>query len=112
MKQLNVQCAITVNTRIVKPFMSLSPNAVNVPLGNGQHIQMVHSMDDVVYCRKAQNAAFVKSEGILVVWDDEALHLISRAVEIEHELMKLVWSSPVTGAEAAAAAGIPPKPGH
>lgn len=93
---------MTINTGIIKAFTSWSPDAVDVPLGNGQRIQMVHSMDYVAYCRKAQNAAFVKDQGLLVVWDDEALHLISRAVEIEKELMKLVWSAP-DDAEAIAA---------
>src|SRR5690606_5519621 len=33
------------------------------------------------------------SEGLLVVWDDDALHLIQRAKAIESELMELVWKA-------------------
>ena len=40
-----------------------------------------------------QFAAFIASEALLVVWDDEALHLVERAKEIESQLMELVWSA-------------------
>lgn len=84
---------MTVNSRIIKAFLTWSPEAVDVPLRNGLRIQMLPSMDDVANCKKAQNAAFVAKEGILVIWDDDALHLITRAMEIEDELMKVVWAS-------------------
>lgn len=84
---------MTVNSRIIKAFLTWSPEAVDVPLRNGLRIQMLPSMDDVANCKKAQNAAFVAREGILVIWDDDALHLITRAMEIEDELMKVVWTS-------------------
>ncbi|KAH8169966.1 glycosyl transferase family group 2 domain-containing protein [Sarocladium implicatum] len=90
---LNVQCAMTVNSRVIKTFLQWSPDAVDVPLMNGLRVQILPTMDDLPRARKHQFAAFVASEGLLVVWDDDALHVVSRAKAIESELMELVWNS-------------------
>ncbi|KAL2157877.1 hypothetical protein VTH06DRAFT_4930 [Thermothelomyces fergusii] len=88
---LNVQCAMTVNSRVIKTFLQWSPDAVDVPLMNGMRVQILATLDDLPRARKNQFAAFIASEGLLVVWDDDALHLIERAKAIESELMELVW---------------------
>lgn len=88
---LNVQCAMTVNSRVIKTFLQWSPDAVDVPLMNGLRVQILPTIDDLPRARKYQFAAFVASEGLLVVWDDDALHLVARAKAIESELMELVW---------------------
>ncbi|KAH8908142.1 hypothetical protein BR93DRAFT_944898 [Coniochaeta sp. PMI_546] len=93
---LNVQCAMTVNSRVIKTFLQWSPDAVDVPLMNGLRVQILPTIDDLPRARKHQFAAFVASEGLLVVWDDDALHLVQRAKAIESELMELVWR---TGSE-------------
>ncbi|KAA8569388.1 hypothetical protein EYC84_001033 [Monilinia fructicola] len=90
---LNVQCAMTVNSRVIKTFLQCSPNAVDVPLLNGLRIQILPTIEDLPRARKLQFAAFVASEALLVVWDDEALHLVQRAKAIESELMELVWKT-------------------
>jgi cellulose synthase/poly-beta-1,6-N-acetylglucosamine synthase-like glycosyltransferase len=90
---LNVQCAMTVNSRVIKTFLQWSPDAVDVPLMNGLRVQILPTVDDLPRARKHQFAAFVASEGLLVVWDDDALHLIQRAKAIESELMELVWKA-------------------
>ncbi|KAI1772777.1 glycosyl transferase family group 2-domain-containing protein [Hypoxylon cercidicola] len=90
---LNVQCAMTVNSRVIKTFLSWSPEAVDVPLMNGLRIQILPTVDDLARARKHQFAAFVASEALLVVWDDDALHLVQRAKAIESELMELVWQT-------------------
>ncbi|KAI4794368.1 hypothetical protein E4T45_12396, partial [Aureobasidium sp. EXF-8846] len=43
--------------------------------------------------RKHQFAAFIASEALLVVWDDDANNLVNRAKLIEGELMELVWKT-------------------
>ncbi|KAK8043378.1 hypothetical protein PG993_005808 [Apiospora rasikravindrae] len=91
--ELNVHCAMTVNSRIIKTFLSWSPNAVDVPLMNGLRIQILPTVEDLPRARKHQFAAFVASEALLVVWDDDALHLVQRAKAIESELMELVWKT-------------------
>lgn len=84
---------MTVNSRVIKTFLQWSPEAVDVPLLNGLRIQILPTVDDLPRARKHQFAAFVASEALLVVWDDEALHLVQRAKAIESELMELVWSA-------------------
>ncbi|KAM7189951.1 putative glycosyltransferase [Rhypophila sp. PSN 637] len=90
---LNVQCAMTVNSRVIKTFLQWSPDAVDVPLMNGLRVQILPTIEDLTRARKHQFAAFVASEGLLVVWDDDALHLVQRAKAIESELMELVWKA-------------------
>jgi hypothetical protein len=51
------------------------------------------AIEDLPRARKHQFAAFIASEALLVVWDDEALHLVQRAKAIESELMELVWNA-------------------
>lgn len=90
---------MTVNSRVIKTFLTWTPDAVDVPLGDGLHIQMLATMEDLGHCKKAQCAAFVASDGLLIVWDDDALHLIQRAGDIERELMALVWGAGGEGEE-------------
>lgn len=90
---LNVQVAMTVNSRVIKTFLQWQPDAVDVPLMNGLRVQILPTVDDLPRARKNQFAAFVASEGLLVVWDDDALHLVTRAKAIESELMELVWKA-------------------
>ncbi|KAI1328658.1 glycosyl transferase family group 2-domain-containing protein [Xylariaceae sp. FL0255] len=90
---LNVQCAMTVNSRVIKTFLNWSQDAVDVPLMNGLRIQILPTIDDLPRARKHQFAAFIASEALLIVWDDDALHLVQRAQAIESELMELVWQT-------------------
>lgn len=91
--ELNVHCAMTVNSRVIKTFLAWSPDAVDVPLMNGLRIQILPTVADLPRARKHQFAAFVASEALLVVWDDDAMHLVQRAKAIESELMELVWKT-------------------
>ena len=84
---------MTVNSRIIKTFLQWSPDAVDVPLTNGLRVQILPTVDDLPNARKHQFAAFIASEQLLVVWDDEAMNLIPRAKAIEKELMELVWKT-------------------
>lgn len=84
---------MTVNSRVIKTFLNWSPDAVDVPLMNGLRVQILPTIDDLPRARKHQFAAFVASEALLVVWDDDALHLVQRAQAIESELMELVWQT-------------------
>ncbi|KAI9819367.1 MAG: hypothetical protein M1826_001164 [Phylliscum demangeonii] len=88
---LNVQVAITVHSRVIQTFLQAYPKADDVPLNNGLRVQVVPSMNDLHRARKHQFAAFVAEEGLLVVWDDDAMQVITRASQIETELMNLIW---------------------
>ena len=82
---------MTVNSRVIKTFLSWSPDAIDVPLMNGLRVQILPTINDLPKARKNQFAAFIASEALLVVWDDDASHLVQRASTIESELMSLVW---------------------
>lgn len=71
-----------------------------MPLLNGLRIQILPGFSDLARARKQQCAAFIASEGLLVVWDDDAMHIITRAAGIEDELMRLVWRTAAPEEEA------------
>lgn len=93
---------MTVNSRIIKSFLAWNPAAVDVPLENGLRIQILPGVQDLARARKHQCAAFLAEEGLLIVWDDDAMHLIERATGIQDELMRQVWKTeaPADGAAA------------
>ena len=84
---------MTVNSRVIRTFLSWNADAVDMPLSNGQRVQILPEMEDLPRARKHQFAAFVASLGLLVVWDDEPTHLIERARMIEAELIDIVWQT-------------------
>ncbi|KAF2719454.1 hypothetical protein K431DRAFT_112096 [Polychaeton citri CBS 116435] len=96
---LNVHCAMTVNSRIVKTFLEWTPASSEVPLRNGLRIQVLPTIEDLPKARKHHFAAFIASEALLVVWDDEPTNLVKRAKHIESELMELIWSVNEKGEE-------------
>lgn len=107
---LNVVCAMTVNSRVIKTFLAWSPDAVDVPLKNGLRVQVIPTIEDLPRVRKLQFAAFIAQDGLLVVWDDgefglheddvrwkliqsDPSNLLARAKAIESELIDLVWKA-------------------
>jgi hypothetical protein len=69
----------------------LNPEVFQIPLKNGLRIQIIPTVEDLPGARKHQFAAYIASEQLLVVWDDKVMDVISRAKDIETELMQLVW---------------------
>lgn len=67
---LNLPCAMTINSRVVKTYLAWAPGAIDVPLKNGLRVQVLPGMEDLPRARKAQSAAFIASDGLLVIWDD------------------------------------------
>ena|SRR2546423_6648963 len=82
---------MTVHSRVVKTFLAWSPDATDVPLMNGLRVQILPTIYELPRARKHQFAAFLASDSLLIVWDDDPSHLIERAEAIESELMQLVW---------------------
>jgi len=76
---LFAKCAMTVNSRVIQTFLELAPDAVDVPLLNGLRVEILYARVDLPRARKHRFAAFVAREGLLVVWDNEALQLPERA---------------------------------
>ena len=91
------QVAITVNSRVIKTFLAWAPDAVDVPLMNGLRVQILPTIADLPRARKYQFAAFIASESLLVVWDDDPSNVMMRATKIESELMELVWQTGEAG---------------
>ena len=84
---------MTVHSRVIKTFLAWSPDAVDVPLLNGLRVQILPTIYDLPRARKHQFAAFLASDALLIVWDDDPSHLIERAEAIEAELIDLVWQA-------------------
>ncbi|KIW71780.1 hypothetical protein PV04_00016 [Phialophora macrospora] len=95
--ELNVQVAMTVNSRVIKTFLAWAPEATDVPLMNGLRVQILPTIDDLPRARKYQYAAFIAAESLLVVWDDDPSNLMKRATSIESQLMELVWHTGEVG---------------
>lgn len=90
---------MTVNSRVIKTFLAWTPAAADVPLTNGLRVQILPTIEDLPQARKYQFAAFITSESLLVVWDDDPAKVMNRATSIEKELMKLVWHTAEAGEE-------------
>ena len=94
LKLIQIQCAITVTSGTIETFLAYNPTAKTVPLDDrGLSVQIVSTLPDLARAQKMQYAAFVASEGLLVVWDDDPMHIIARADNIEKKLTGLVWAS-------------------
>ncbi|KAF2836849.1 hypothetical protein M501DRAFT_987112 [Patellaria atrata CBS 101060] len=89
--KMDVNVAMTVNSRVINTFFQWSPEAVDVALMNGLRIQILPGINDLPKAQKNQFAALIATEMILVVWDDDPLQVQQRAKSIESNLMELVW---------------------
>ena len=81
---------MTVNTRVIKLFLRRQ-DLPYVPLRDGLRLQILPDMTYLPTCQKHHFAAFIQDTSILVVWDDEPKHLLSRAQQIEEQLMAIIW---------------------
>ncbi|KUJ15797.1 uncharacterized protein LY89DRAFT_647797 [Mollisia scopiformis] len=87
---MNVRCAMTVNTRFIRIFLSKHA-ADYVPLSDGLRLQVLPSLAHLYNCQKHHFGAFIRDQSILVVWDDEPQNLLRRATQIETSLMHMIW---------------------
>ncbi|KAM3069291.1 hypothetical protein ACMFMG_010798 [Clarireedia jacksonii] len=91
MQTMNISAAMTINSTVVEPFLTRSPDALDVPLTNGLRVQILPTIDDLPRARRAQHAAFIAKEALLVVWEDDPTLLFDRAKSIEDALLQTVW---------------------
>jgi hypothetical protein len=82
---------LTVNTQVVKPFLR-EIDMPYIPLNNGLRVQVLPNITYLPECQKHHFAAFIQNPPILVVWDDDPNHLLTRAQGIEDHLMSLIWN--------------------
>ena len=90
----NIQCFMTVNTPVIDTFLSHNPDVTEVPLEDGRYLQILASYQDLPRARRLQYAAFIVEESLLVVWDDEPLHICDRALSIIKNMTNMIYSDP------------------
>ncbi|MCJ1395005.1 hypothetical protein MMC18_007886 [Xylographa bjoerkii] len=91
-QRLNVRVAMTVNTRVIKLFLRRQ-DLPYVPLKDGLRLQILPNINYLPSCQKHHFAAFIADTSMLVVWDDEPKHLLTRAKSIEEQLMGMIWEA-------------------
>lgn len=60
---------------------------MTITLQDGLRVQILPSFKYLATCQKHQNAAFIKDQGLLVVWADSPSEVISQAKHIERQMM-------------------------
>lgn len=96
--QMNVRCAMTVNTPVVRTILesitARSELGIDyVPLADGLRVQILPTMTHLPSGQLHHFAAFIEDAGILVVWDDEPERLMERAENMERKLMEMIWGT-------------------
>lgn len=89
--EMNLPSVMTVSSRPIKTLLACSEGATDVPLKDGLRMQIVQTVADLSKARKAQCGAFIAENGLLVVWDDDARHLVKRAEAVEEQTRQIVW---------------------
>jgi hypothetical protein len=81
---------LTIKTQVVKLLLG-NKNVACIPLYNGLRIQVLPNITYLPACQKHHFAAFIQDPAILVIWDDDPNNLLSRAQNVEDQLVKMVW---------------------
>ena len=89
-RDMNVKVAMTVSTPLMKMICSQERGG-SIVLGDGLRLQVLRTVQDLPQCQKHQFAAFVANTGMLVVWDDDPYHVITRAAALEEQLLRMNW---------------------
>ncbi|KAK4938003.1 hypothetical protein LTR10_021492 [Elasticomyces elasticus] len=90
-KKLNFKVAMTVKTSVIETFLNAYKHD-HVPLSNGQQLRIMETISELAYSRRHHYAAFVRSQGTLIVWDEDPTEVIDRAERIEKYLVNMMWS--------------------
>lgn len=89
---LNCNATVTITATVVAGITTtLPPGTSEVALSPVDRIQVVETVEELATARKAQCAAFVRTEDRLVVWADKVEDLIKVAQRIEAKMVKYVW---------------------
>ncbi|KAF6838080.1 glycosyltransferase family 2 protein [Colletotrichum plurivorum] len=96
-RQLNVSCAMTVNTPVIQSIIHGLLNSGepkdSIPLAGGLQLQVLQRMTDLPRCQKHQYAAFILDPPLLTVWDDDANRIHARAESLEHMIISFIWKT-------------------
>lgn len=94
--QMNVRCAMTVNTPVVRALLdslAARPDIDYVPLPDGLRVQVLRTMADLPRAQLHHFAAFIEDVRLLVVWDDEPEKLLARAHNLEQRFIEIIWGN-------------------
>ena len=83
---------MTVNTRVIKLLLAKCDRTY-IQLDSGLRLQVIPNLEALPYCAKHQSAAFVASQQILVVWEDDPKKLLDRVNFIQDTLMRMIWEN-------------------
>jgi hypothetical protein len=83
---------MTVNTRVIKLLLAKCDRTY-IQLDSGLRLQVIPNLEALPYCAKHQSAAFVASQRILVVWEDDPKKLLDRVNYIQDTLMRMIWEN-------------------
>ncbi|KAI9743921.1 MAG: hypothetical protein M1818_002655 [Claussenomyces sp. TS43310] len=89
---LNVKCAMTVSTRVIRLFLSRHTGN-HVPISENLSLQVLPSMEYLPRCQKHHFAAFIQDRQLLVVWDDRPEQLVERVERLEDSLLAMIWKN-------------------
>ncbi|KAI9805758.1 MAG: hypothetical protein M1833_005251 [Piccolia ochrophora] len=95
---MNVKVAMTVTSKIIEVILSCA-SGDTILLADGLRLQIIQSFEELLVCHKHQFAAFVWEAQALVVWDDDPNNIISRATNVEAQLLAVYWDSTITSKE-------------
>ena len=82
---------MTVNTRVIQTYLR-ECNDPYIPLDRGLRLQVIPNIKYLSRCQKHHFATFVKDPPLLVVWDDDPNHIVTRINRIEEQLINLIWN--------------------
>lgn len=95
--QLNVSCAMTVNTPVIQSIihgiLSSRNPPTSIPLSGDLQLQVLPRMTDLPRCQKHHFAAFILDPPVLAVWDDDANRIHDRVESLEQMIISHIWRS-------------------
>ncbi|KAJ4350399.1 uncharacterized protein N0V89_009020 [Didymosphaeria variabile] len=83
------QVAMTIKNKVIDLLLSDSEIPF-VQINEGLRLQVIPDIEALPFCQKHQSAAFVLSEKMLVVWEDQPHMLIKRVTDIDEALFNIV----------------------
>lgn len=89
---------MTVKTSVIEMLLE-DGDAPYVQIHEGLRLQVIPDVDALPYCQKHQSAAFIRSERMLVVWEDQPARLLERAKFIETSLYNMMFDIDAPNAE-------------
>jgi hypothetical protein len=70
----------------------LPPSVTSIPLSVSNNVQVINSYEDIASIRRAQGAAFVRFDTVLLLWSDDVNTILSAGHDLEAQMVKLVWN--------------------